>query len=48
MKLCRLHGHKNRRIDILKIDIEGGEFSTLTPLFISGKWKELPLIRQVI
>ncbi|CEL99428.1 unnamed protein product [Vitrella brassicaformis CCMP3155] len=41
-------GHENREIDIFKIDVEGAEFKSLTPLLTSGAWRKKPPIRQVL
>ncbi|CEM11087.1 unnamed protein product [Vitrella brassicaformis CCMP3155] len=41
-------GHETREIDILKIDVEGAEFRSLTPLLTSGAWRRRPPIRQVL
>ncbi|CAM9423907.1 unnamed protein product [Chrysoparadoxa australica] len=43
--LVQYLGHEGRRIDILKIDIEGAEFEVLTPPLLAGTW---PDIRQVL
>eukprot|EP01069_Polyplicarium_translucidae_P011003 Polyplicarium_translucidae@DN3416_c0_g1_i1.p1 len=39
--------HERRRIDILKVDIEGAEFEALTPLLASERWALLPPVRQI-
>eukprot|EP00922_Rhytidocystis_sp_ex-Travisia-forbesii_P023493 GHVS01034445.1.p1 GENE.GHVS01034445.1~~GHVS01034445.1.p1 ORF type:complete len:344 (+),score=47.30 GHVS01034445.1:246-1277(+) len=51
-------GHRNRVIDILKVDVEGHEFAALLPLFLNKDPKTqefifssptyLPLIRQIL
>ncbi|CEM12199.1 unnamed protein product [Vitrella brassicaformis CCMP3155] len=41
-------GHESREIDIFKIDVEGAEFKSLTPLLTSGEWRKRPPIRQVL
>eukprot|EP00386_Alphamonas_edax_P006781 GDKI01021797.1.p1 GENE.GDKI01021797.1~~GDKI01021797.1.p1 ORF type:complete len:388 (-),score=54.78 GDKI01021797.1:208-1371(-) len=41
-------GHETRPIEIFKIDVEGYEYSTLTPLLQQGKWPSNPPIRQVL
>ncbi|CAF5097667.1 unnamed protein product, partial [Rotaria sp. Silwood1] len=43
-------GHQKRQIHILKVDIEGGEFSFFEELFQSSnnKQSDLPYIRQIL
>eukprot|EP00386_Alphamonas_edax_P003418 GDKI01010419.1.p1 GENE.GDKI01010419.1~~GDKI01010419.1.p1 ORF type:complete len:360 (-),score=67.61 GDKI01010419.1:28-1107(-) len=41
-------GHEKRKIDIFKIDVEGYEYSTLTPLLQQKKWRKDPPIQQVL